>query len=325
MDAIYLDSLHNTTIITEKKTDVLLHLLAHYDINNVASNFDKDYVKYISNIKNENTSSLQKELKENDDENLDYLSFMPAFFNSIDSLFKGLAFLSQPSKVTLTGFTETEVQCLQLLQNVYANSYLLGLVKFTEIVKSEYERFYSSYWDSKKESYAREMLLFRKIWETEENDKILAFLRTHGVPAITVYLSEGMRRNGRGIRTNDSSVCSITRMPTINDEVFESYYIAVHELLHQVIDGITQSILEIDSQQRSLNPDDDGYNIHEQIENSVIFAQHLLMGTKRKIRTKEYYALVSEIGNTDIKNKSDFLAHFRLDGKIQCKLESIII
>lgn len=300
-------------------------MLAHYNINNVASNFDTDYVKYISDLKDENTSYLQEELKEIDDENLVYLSFMPAFFNTIDSLFKGLAYLSEPCNVTITGFTEIEAQCLQLLQNVYGNNELCGLVKFTEIAKSEYDRFYSSYWDSKKESYAREMQLFRKIWETEENGKILTFLRAKGIPSITVYLSEGMRRNGRGMRTDDSSVCTISRIPNSSSQVLESYYIAVHELLHQVIDSITQSILKIDSQQRSLNPDDEEYNIHEQIENSVIYTQHLLMGVTRKIRAREYYALVSEITDTEIINEAEFLAHFKICKEMKHKLESMIV
>ncbi len=325
MNAICLGSTHDTRIVTEKKTDILLHLLAHFEVNNVASNYDKDYVEYISDLKGEKSSSLHEDLKEIDDENLVYLSFMPAFFNTIDSLFRGLTYLSVPNEVMINRFTEMEAQCLQLLQNVYGNNDLGGLARFSEIAKSEYDKFYSSYWDSRRKDYLREINKFKRFWESDENDTVLTFLRTQGLPAITVYLSEGMRRNGRGIRTNDSSVCTITKMPVNDNEVFVSYYIAVHELLHQVIDGVTQSILKIDGQQRSLNPDDDGYNIHEQIENSVIFAQHLLMGMTRKIQRKEYYALVSEIGNTDINNEAEFMTHFKIDKKMQCKLESIII
>lgn len=325
MNAINLDSTHNTRIVTEKKTDILLHLLAHFEINNVASNYDIDYVKYISDLKGEQSSSLQKDLKEIDDENLVYLSFMPAFFNSIDSLFRGLIYLSASNEVMIKDFTEMETKCLHLLQNLYGNNDLAGLTKFSEIAKSEYDKFYSSYWDSRKEDYVRGIQQFMKIWESEEHDIVLAFLRKQGLPAITVYLSEGMRKNGRGMRTSDSSVCTIAKMPINENEVFASYYIAVHELLHQVIDGITQSILKIDSQQRSLNPDDKGYSIHEQIENSVIFAQHLLMGTTREKRIREYYALVSEIGNTDIKNETDFMNYFKIDNRIQKKLVSMIV
>ncbi len=324
MDTISLDSTHNTRIVTEKKTDLILHLLTHYDINNVASNFDMDYVKYISDLKGEKSSSLHEVLKEIDDENLVYLSFMPAFFNNIDSLFRGLGYLSVPNEVMLNSFTETEDQCLQLLKNVYGNNDLGGLVKFSEIAKFEFEQFYSSYWESRRKDYLREINKFRKLWESDENDIVLAFLRTQGLPAITVYLSEGMRKNGRGMRTNDSSVCTITKMPVNDNEVFVSYYIAVHELLHQVIDGVTQSILKIDCQQRSLNPDDEGYNIHEQIENSVILAQHLLMEKTVKNRTKEYYALVSEIAGIDINSESEFMTHFIVDDRMRMKLESMI-
>lgn len=325
MNAISLDSTHNTRIVTEKKADILLHVLAHFEINNVASNFDTDYVKYISNLKGENTSSLHEKLKEIDDENLVYLSFMPAFFNTIDSLFRGITYLSVPNEVTIDGFTETEAQCLQLLQNVYGNNDLAGLVRFSKIVKSEYEQFYSSYWDSRRKDYLREINKFKKLWESDENDIVLAFLRTQGLPAITVYLSEGMRKNGRGIRTNDSSVCTIAQMPFSENEVFVSYYIAVHELLHQVIDSVTQSILKIDGQQRSLNPNDEGYYIHQQIENSVILAQHLLFEKTIKNRTKEYYALVSEIAGMDINNESEFVTHFKVDDRIRMKLESMVI
>ncbi len=265
MDAICLDSTHNTRIVTEKKTDILLHLLTHYDINNVASN----------------------EVMKND-------------------------------------FEGTEARCLQLLQNAYGNNDLGGLVKFSEIAKFEFEQFYSSYWESRRKDYLREINKFKKLWESDENELVLAFLRTQGLLAITVYLSEGMRKNGRGMRTNDSSVCTIAKMPVDDKEVFVSYYIAVHELLHQVIDGVTQSILKIDGQQRSLNPDDEGYNIHEQIENSVILAQHLLMRKTLKNRTKEYYALVSDIAGMDIGNESEFMTHFKVDDRIRIKLESIV-
>lgn len=53
MNAICLDSLLDTRIIADKKTDILLHVLAHYDINSVASNYDKNYVQYISDLKRE--------------------------------------------------------------------------------------------------------------------------------------------------------------------------------------------------------------------------------------------------------------------------------
>ena len=324
MNTISLESTHNTRIVTEKKTDILLHLLAHMEMDNVASNYDSDYVKYISDLKSESLSSLYENLKEIDNANLAFLSFMPAFFNTIDSLLRGLSYLCAPNIEMINGFTESESRCLQLLQNVYGNDDLCGLVRFSEIVKSEYDQFYSSYWDSGRENYLKGINQFMNIWESEENDIVLAFLRAPGLPAIIVYLSEGMRKNGRGIRTSDSSVSTIAKMPANENEVFVSYYIAVHELLHQVIDSITQNILQIDGQQRSLNPDDDEYSIHEQIENSVIIAQHLLMGKTVNSRTNEYYSLVSEIAGVGISNESEFMTHFRVDARIRNKLESII-
>ncbi|MCD4846615.1 MAG: hypothetical protein K8R76_00315, partial [Candidatus Aegiribacteria sp.] len=71
-------------------------------------------------------------------------------------------------------------------------------------------------------------------------------------------------------------------------------------------------------------PDDEEYNIHEQIENSVILAQHLLMGKTVNNRTNEYYELVSEIAGMDISNESEFVTHFRVDVRIRNKLESMI-
>ena len=324
MNTICLDSTHNTKIVTEKKTDIILHLLAHLEFNNVASNYDIDYVKYISDLKGERSSSLYENLKDIDDENIVYLSFMPAFFDTVDSLFQGLDYLCAPNGERMNGFTETESRCLQLLQNVYGNSDLAGLLEFSEIAKSEYDQFYSSYWESRREEYLREIIQFKNMWESEDNDIVLTFLRKQGLPFISVYLSEGMRRNGRGMRTSDSSVSVIAGIPVSKNEVFVSYYIAVHELLHQVIDGITQSILKIDGQQRSLNPDDEEYNIHEQIENSVILAQHLLMGKTVNNRTNEYYELVSGIAGMDISNESEFMTRFRVDARIRNKLESII-
>ena len=324
MNTICLDCIHNTRIVTEKKTDIILHLLAHLEISNVASNYDIDYVKYISDLKGERSSSLYEDLKDIDDENMVYLSFMPAFFKTVDSLFQGLSYLCEPNREMINGFTETELRCLQLLQNVYGNNDPCGLVKFSEIAKSEYDLFYSLYWESRREDYLRGIKQFKKIWESEDNDKVLTFLRKQGLPSISVYLSEGMRRNGRGIRTSDSSVSTVAGIPFSKKEVFISYYIAVHELLHQVIDGITQSILKINGQQRSLNPDDEEYNIHEQIENSVILAQHLLMGKTVNNRTNEYYELVSEIAGMDISNESEFVTHFRVDVRIRNKLESMI-
>ena len=323
MNAICLDSLLNTRIITEKKTDILLHVFAHYDIDSVASNFDKHYVQHISDLKGENASSLQEKLKEINEENLVYLSFMPAFFSSIDSLFKGLSYLSSGSKA-MTGFTEMEIHGLQLIQNMFTDKMRFALTIFSEIAKSEYDTFFSSYWDNNEESYKKKMQMFMQTWENEENKKILTFLRSKGIPSIDVYLSEAMRRNGRGTRTDDSTVCTIAKIPNSNTQIFKSYYIAVHELLHQVIDGITQNILKIDLQQRSLNPDDEAYNIHEQFENSVITAQHLLMGYTREMQSEEYYAVVSEIGNAEINNEVDFYANFTLCKEMKHKLESMI-
>ncbi len=324
MDTICFDSIRNTRIIVEKKTDLILHLLAHFDINSVASNYDSGYVRRISGLKGESTSYLHEEFKEIDQDNLVYLSFMPAFFSSIDSLFKGLSCLSSGGKVPISGFTEIEIRCLQFLQNMFGTEQLGCLVKFTEMVRSEYDTFFSSYWDENKESYTAELQIFNRIWETEENEEILTFLRENGIPSITVYLSEAMRKNGRGTRTDDSSVCTIARIPGSSSEVFESYYTAVHELLHQVIDGVTESTLNVNSQERSLNPDEEGYSIHEQIENSVIYAQHLLMKETRRIRAKEYYLFLSEIVDTEIRNEADFLTHFKICEEMKHKLDGML-
>lgn len=322
MNLICLDSIHDTKILTEKKTDVLLHVLAHIDINSVASNYDSDYEKYISDLKGERSSSLYESLKGIDDDNLVFLSFMPAFFTTIDSMFRGLEYLSIPDNKMRNGFTETESRCLNFLQDIYRNTNTTGLLKFTETAKSEYDLFYSEYWESRSEEYLRMINLFKEIWESEDNHRILSFLRNQGLPSISIYLSEGMRKHGRGMRS--SSACALAKMPDNSKEVFESYYIAIHELLHQVVDGITQSILEIDGQQRSLNPDDDEYSIHEQFENSVILAQHLLMQKSEYNWTKEYFTYVSKILEADIKNDSEFLSFLKVDARIKNKLESII-
>lgn len=324
MDSICFNSIRNTRIIVEKKTDLILHLLAHFDINSVASNYDSGYARRINGLKGESSSFLHDEFKEIDRENLVYLSFMPAFFSNIDSLFKGLSYLSSGGKVPIGGFTEIEMRCLQFLQDIFGTEQLSCLVKFTEMARSEYDNFFSSYWDENKESYTAELQLFKKIWETEENEEILSFLRENEIPSITVYLSEAMRKNGRGTRTDDSSVCTIARIPSSSSQVFESYYTAVHELLHQVIDGITQRILKVNSQERSLNPDDEGYSIHEQIENSVIYAQHLLMKETRRIRAKEYYSFLSEIVDTEIQNEAEFLTHFKICEEMKHKLDRML-
>lgn len=250
---------------------------------------------------------------------------MPAFFSSIDSLFKGLSCLSSSGNKTSDNFSEIEIHCLQMLQNIFTDKKLCGLIKFSEIAKTEFDNFFSTYWDDKKESYRQEIQIFKEVWETEENGIILTFLRVHGIPSITVYLSEAMRRAGRGMRTDNSSVCTIAKIPHSSNQAFESYYTAVHELLHQVVDGITQSTLQIDPQQRSLNPDEKGYNIHKQIENSVIYAQHLLMGTTREKQSNEYYACVSRIGDTEINNEAEFLARFKICKEMKHKLEKLII
>lgn len=320
MNLICLDSVHDTKILTEKKTDVLLHILAHIDINSVASNYDSNYVKYIFDLKGEKSSSLYESLKGIDDDNLVYLSFMPAFFTTIDSMFRGLRYLITPGDKMRNGFTETESRCLHFLQDIYRNTNTAGLLKFAETAKSECDLFYSEYWESRSEEYLRMINLFKEIWESEDNDRILSFLRDRGLPSINIYLSEGMRKNGRGMR--NSSVCALAKMPDSSEEVFESYYIAIHELLHQVVDGITRSILEID--ERSLNPDDDEYGIHEQFENSVILAQHLLMQRSANNWTKEYFAFVSKISETDIKNDSEFFSFFKVDARIKNQLESIM-
>lgn len=324
MNTIQIDSLHNTRIVVEKKTDFILHLLAHFEVNGVASNYDADYVHMVSHLKGESTSSLQDAFKEICQESLVYLSFMPAYFSNIDSLFGGLSYLSSGSKEPISSFTEMESRCLQLLQNVYGREQLSGLVKFTEIARSEYDSFFSSYWDVNKESYRAEMKVFKNVWETEENEKILSFLRDNGIPSITVYLSEAMRRNGRGLRTDNSSVCTITRIPGGSSQVFKSCYTAVHELLHQVIDGITQSILKVDSQERSLNPENEGYSIHEQMESSVIYAQHLLMEETRRIRAGEYYSLLSEKFETEISSEAELLTHLNIPKKMKLKLDGML-
>lgn len=322
MNLICLDSIHDTKILTEKKTDIFLHILAHIDINSVASNYDSDYVKYISDLKGEKPSSLYESLKGIDDDNLVFLSFMPAFFTTIDSMFRGLRYLSTPGNKMKNGFAETESMCLLFLQDIYRNTNTTGLLKFAETAKSEYDLFYSEYWESRSEEYLRMINQFKEIWESEDNCRILSFLRNQGLPSISIYLSEGMRKNGRGMRS--SSACALAKMPENSKEVFESYYIAIHELLHQVVDGITQSILEIDGQRRSLNPKDDEYSIHEQFENSVILAQHLLMRKSAYNWTKEYFTFVSKIFEADIKNDSEFYSFLKVDARIKKKLESIV-
>ncbi len=323
MDSLIGKSIRNTTIITEKKTDIMLHLLAHYDIGNAASNFDAEYVKSIAVLKSEKKSSLQQKLLEINDENLVYLSFMPAFFTKVDSLFRGLACLASKSEPLEADFTEMEIRCIQFLQNLCGGD-THGIAKFAEITEFEYDHFYSSHWNSRTTDYRKGIELFKEMWESKENDTILAFLRAHGLPAITVYLSEGMRRNGRGTRTDDSSTCTVTGMPVNHHGVFMSYYIAVHELVHQIVDGITQSILKFDPQQRSLSQNDKGYSIHEQMENSVIYTQHLLMRNTIKTRTEDYYAVVSALSDVSISNESEFMVHFQVDNRIREKLESMI-
>ncbi len=68
MDAIFFDSIRDTRIIVEKKTDLILHLLAHYEVNSVASNYDAGYVRRMTDLKRENSPCLHDEFKEIDQE-----------------------------------------------------------------------------------------------------------------------------------------------------------------------------------------------------------------------------------------------------------------
>ena len=320
MERIVEKSKYQTKLIVDKNVDFFLHIFSHLNVKSVASNYDEIYIQKITKIKCESNSTLLTKLNDIINENFVYLSFMPVYWKSSESIFSALDYLVTGNKELIKNFSQIQKYLLQHLQSfINTKKDKSDLLLFNKILISEFNGFYSNYWDLHKQNFAEKLSLFKKTWESKENSLTIDFFKKQKKDEFKIYLSECMLKNGRGMQINNTSVNAITKLPENKDEVFYSYLISIHEMLHQVIDNLTKSVLEIDYNQRSLNTDDERFKVHMAFENSVIYTQFLLA----KKTSPEF--LMKFLSEMKISNSEEFIKKINFNNKMKEKLDYLIL
>lgn len=324
MNGIISQNNRETTVRISENVDLLLHLLAHIETGNVASNYDQDYIQLINQEKSPNASFLEKDLEKIAKGSYAYISFLPVYFPDICSIYKILEYVSTQNSQLISEFNEQERCLIEYLNKNFDQADRASLADFISLCKSEYSSFYESYWERKTPDFKMGIDLFYEQWDLEENKVIIDFFKSQQKNRFLVYLSQAMRNNGRGLSFDTDTVSAISRLPESEKDLYYSYFIAIHEMIHQVTDPMVMRVLNIGYEQRSLNQEEDGFNIHIEFEKAVFYV-HYKLSSKQGVKLQSlYFNQISKYSVDNIASEENLLKCYPLNLDLRLALNKII-
>ncbi len=314
----------NLNLSVNQNLDFILHILAHLETNNVASNYDEGYVEEITQIKQETISSLKSKLEPLACGSYAYISFLPIFFPELDQVFNILSFIATKDRNYIDSLPNSILPLINYLDSNFEEKRKEELLTFVKVCRDEYLTFFADYWLSKKDSFEERMKLFLDVWDSEMNQLFINLFKSNNKHQYHIYLSDCMLKNGRGVSMDLQSIGSVSKLPENREEVMYSWMIAIHESIHQITDNIVMSVLNVNHEQRSLNQNDANFDIHMAFENAVFYTHFKLMSMNRSSSTTEVLKLFSDFSNQNIESVSQFHELFPNEDSVMEAIDIII-
>lgn len=276
----------STRIETNEAVDRTLQVFAHLDVgDSPASNFDAEYVSHIGSEITKQHEELARYVRQF--ENLQLLTIIPAYFSAADHLVWTLQTALDGQAARLNKLPPEEQSAAQGLQPFLSQLPSEALELFTQLLADTMVS--DTLAEQKRLSWLEEF------WSQEGKKAISSFFAANGFDRFWITASPAMRRNGRGFPgVLPRQAAAITLLPESRATVFFSYSLAVHEMIHQVTDGVVFSVLELQPEDRSTDPRNTaGMEVHILLENAVILTQYWLMEIHSPDWAENYLAFMS--------------------------------
>lgn len=294
----------NSQIEVYQPLDLVLHMFAHLEAKgSPASLYDPEYIRWIQDQKQEfgeepidlieELALFQQHLEE--DMDLFKLNFFPIYYGSTKHMIYGLQYVETGSKLSKS-MSEMEKHLARYMRDSFSKEQREVVGDFAEVALNEYESFYQDYWEGQEERYREGMERFKAVWASDGYEVIEEFFAHYGKKKIHIYLSEGLRRNGRGFGSSEPNLIqSAAKLPETAEEAYYSYTIALHEMIHQISDPIVTQMSNFNPNQRSIDPSNqEGIQLHHMLEMGVVYAQYWLMQEISPEMEQIYLGLVSD-------------------------------
>ncbi len=283
-----------TGIDTRQALNISLHVFAHLDVGpNPASNYDPDYVHRAGSQVTASHRELAQFVQEFPDLNL--LTVIPVYFTEVDHFLKTLRVALNPEENQLDTLPLSEAAAAQGLQPFLSRLPKRALQLFVELAASTQTalaELEATVWA--RQQSRREWL--QDFWDHEGEKAISSFFAANGFYDFWITASPAMRNNGRGFPgLFPGQAAAVTLLPESAEAVFFSYSLAVHEMIHQVTDSVVYSVLQVQPEDRSIDPNDSlGMGIHIQLENAVILTQYWIMKAHDPAWAEDYLLFMSD-------------------------------
>lgn len=296
--------------------DLTLHVLAHMNTGTAADNYDAAYIAQLQSQRPTGEVEVLLGRLEafapafRQDMSLWLLSVLPIYYESVDSFLAGLGFLGTSQPEYLQDLTLVERNVSQGVQPMLARHDKL-VQGFRELLLEEHQRFYAAYWLEAQPRLRAQKDAFTTFLTEEGYPAVQDAFEAAGLDKVIIYLSEGMRRNGRGFSYLQPT--HVGAIVPLQGEVLPSYFTAVHEITHAITDPLVAGVMGVDPNRRSLDPHHPGYQTHLLIEKAVIIANYWMFASRGRDWTEAYLEhFVGRVAGVIVHSESEFLSAFRV-------------
>lgn len=326
----------NSKIEVFQPLDLVSHIFAHIEgKGSPASLYDPQYIGWIQEKKQESGEetidlktelvSFQKKLESN--MILFLLNFFPVYYESTEDMISGLKYVETGNKFSnYMFFSVKEKHLARYMRDLFKEEEQRSAVgNFAEITLNEYETFYQDYWGEQKERYQDGMELFKEVWISQGYEVIEEFFAYYGKTKIHIYLSEGIRRNGRGFQSSDKKLIqSAVKLPETIEEADYSYMVSLHEMIHQISNPVVSKLINFEPNKESIDPSNqEGIKIHNMLEMGVVYTQYWLMQGISLKKEQLYLEFVSEI-LSPVSNQQEFEQAVDLSEELKAMLKELV-
>ncbi len=288
------------TVVAEPAVDLSKHVLAHVDAGSVLHcNYDGSYVAAMEQRRREanregplavDLDPFAEALQRH--EGLWNLSTAAAFFSDPE-VYLGVLEYWSGERGPVDGLDPMQEQAAEGMAQAFAEVPQGAIHSFAEAARTEYESFYGQYWEDTAPERRSQKELFWELWNDSDREDLERFFQNRGLRRAKIYLSEAMRRGGRGFMDAEPGrMGGIVPLPE-TENAFPSYAAAVRELLHAVIDPLVADAADAPPGDRVEDPET-GETLDRQqvLRNAVIVFQYWLLENISDDKGSQYLQLM---------------------------------
>lgn len=202
--------------------DIIYHVFAHMKVNNASDLYDESYIEKIASDHLANDMNKLSEYYNTNFNRLMIIQFILTKANTIDDV--------ESILLSNNRFTKDDRQSF--------------IIPFINILRNE-DKTYNIYWNNIVKNDRYEIEIASKF-----NEVIHRFNKD-----IDIYLSFGITKNGRGILSLDKYQAVVPYPFHVNNkyDINHCFYMAFHELTHQITDSMIGTIINMDDGSHDLS------------------------------------------------------------------------